>query len=133
MFNLLHSKKYKANRHSQPPYSIKLIIKRISRAYKVQDTEKGELTCIKNRIFCATVYDIETEGKIKMLQITTHHSHDTSFVSPSLTERSLLVPPHPALYRAAGRSAQGSHYLQNSTCEKKFYMYCHRFSVSVTR
>lgn len=27
-FNLLHSKRYKANRHSQPPYSIKNVIKK---------------------------------------------------------------------------------------------------------
>lgn len=66
----------------------------------------------KNRILCYfLLYDIEIEGgKNVFLQITTHHSRDTSFASPSLKERSLLVSPHPALYRAAGRSAQGSHY-----------------------
>lgn len=48
-FNLLHSKRYKANRHSQPPYSIKNVKKKkkISRAYKSRILKGGELTCIK--------------------------------------------------------------------------------------
>lgn len=68
---------------------------------------------------------VKETNKKKKLQITTDHSNDTSFISPSWTERSLLASPNPALYRAAVRSAQGSHYLQNSTCEKR------RFTCSV--
>lgn len=119
LFNLLQSKKYKANRHSQPPYSIKLIIKKISRAYKSRILKKkGELTCIK--IEYSVLPFTEIEGKKTKCYKSPHTTHVTPHSSLRCWQKDLYWYPQTLPYRAAGRSAQGSHYLQNSTCEQRF-------------
>lgn len=123
LFNLLHSKKYKADRHSKSPFFYITGYKKGLQEHISPRHQKRGADMHTNSIFCAMLSKIlklkEVFFFFFFLQITTHHSHVTSFISPSMTERSLLESSNHALLRSCN-SPQGSHYLQNSTCQSGF-------------
>lgn len=97
LFNLLHSKKYKADRHSQPPYSLngykEGIQEHISPGYW-----KGRTDMHKNRIFCS-ICNWKTKQNIK----------NRSYKSPHTTH----TTPHSSLH---GRQKDLYWYPQTLPC-----------------
>lgn len=89
LFNLLHSKKYKADRHSQPPCSVN--------GYKEGFQEhispgywKGRTDMHKNRIFCST-FNWKTKQNIKT-EVTNHHTPLTRhLIHLSMVDRNIFI------------------------------------------
>lgn len=80
LFNLLHSKKYKANSH------LILDIKKDSRAYKSRISKKGELTCIKIDILCYLF------TQLKEKEVTNHHTPITQhLIHLSIFDRKIFI------------------------------------------
>lgn len=132
LFNLLQSKKYKANRHSQPPYSIKLIIKKISRAYKSRILKKkGELTCIK--IEYSVLPFTEIEGKKQ--NVTNHHTPLTwHLIHLSVVDRKIFIGiPKPCPTAQLGGVHKDHTTYKTAPVNKDLHVVSSFLSYSVTR